>query len=170
MKVSFQTNKTKWVERVIHLLRKIQPEIYHVVLSLVDTAHGTILHGTGLNQEVTSNNYDISALYEAKAFMSIYWTYWSIWCVIGHKFTQIFKFYSLLIIVVIWNFSYARVQSSRLSISQHTYRPIYSPANKQPHLWHVKHHKCHCFSNASNACPLRISFPQPAQSTSIEKI
>ena len=138
-------------------------------LTSVDAAHGTILNRTGPNQVTCNDN--IFALCEAKLFLGIYWICWSISRVIGEKMTVIFSFYSLQTIVVIWTFSYVREQSSRLSIShQHTYRPIYSPANKHPHLWHVKHHKCHCFSNASNACPLRMSFPQPAQSTSIEKI
>lgn len=45
-----------------------------------------------------------------------------------------------------------------------TYLPIYSPASKQPHLVQVKHHRCHCFSNANNDWPLRISSPHPAHS------
>lgn len=43
--------------------------------------------------------------------------------------------------------------------------PMYSPANKQPHLVHVKHHKCHCLSRAKSDCPLRISSPHPAHPT-----
>ena len=43
--------------------------------------------------------------------------------------------------------------------------PMYSPANKQPHFVHVKHHKCHCLSRAKSDCPLRISSPHPAHPT-----
>lgn len=50
-----------------------------------------------------------------------------------------------------------------MEICHSTNLPIYSPAKRQPHLWHVKHHKCHCLSRANNAWPLFISLPHPAQ-------